>query len=187
MTMPQFQTGTAPFDTGGVFVLDGNDVPQMQGTLTIPVSITLPKLRDAANGFPLYQFFHGSGGLSTDLVDLGPSPDSSDDPEPGQGPGYVVALHGIAAASSALPLNPERVPGATDYEYLNFSNLAAFPYTFQQGVFEQRLFLDALLGRAHPRSDARGDAAGSRRRATTSSIRPSSSPAASRWAACTRT
>jgi hypothetical protein len=144
VTMPQFQTGTAPFDTDGTFVLDANDVPQQQGMLTIPLSITLPKIAMPANGFPLYQFFHGSGGSSTDLVNLGPSPDSSDDPIPGYGPGYVVALHGIAAASSALPLNPERVPGATDYEYLNFNNLAAFPYTFQQGVFEQRLFLDAL-------------------------------------------
>jgi hypothetical protein len=144
VTMPQFQTGTPPFETDGVFVLDGNDVPQMQGSLTIPMTITLPKLAMPPNGFPLYQFFHGSGGLSTDIVNLGPSPTPADDPEPGLGPGYVVALHGLAAASSALPLNPERVPGATDYEYLNFDNLAAFPYTFQQGVFEQRLFLDAL-------------------------------------------
>ncbi|MGE5186817.1 MAG: hypothetical protein ACM31C_32410, partial [Acidobacteriota bacterium] len=87
----------------------------------------------------------GSGGLSTGIVDLGPSLDASDMPTPGKGPGYVVALHHIAAASSALPLNPERLPGASDYEYLNINNLAAFPQTFQQGVFEQRMLLDALL------------------------------------------
>ena len=34
ITMPQFQTGTPPFDTGGVFVLDGDDVPMKQGDLT---------------------------------------------------------------------------------------------------------------------------------------------------------
>ena len=146
VTMPQFQTGTQPFDTGGTFMLDGNDVPQMQGTMTIPVVITLPKLAMPTSGFPLYQWFHGSGGVSSALVDNGPSLDSSDMPVPGQGPGYVVARHGIAGATSALPLNPERLPGASDYEYLNFNNLAAFPYTFQQGVFEQRLLLDALVG-----------------------------------------
>jgi hypothetical protein len=54
-------------------------------------------------------------------------------------------MHGIAAASSALPLNPERLPGASDYAYLNLNNLAAFPFTFEQGVIEQRLFTDALL------------------------------------------
>ena len=49
--------------------------------------------------------------------------------------------YGIAAVSAALPVNPERLPGATDYAYLNLQNLTAFPYTFQQGVFEQRLLL----------------------------------------------
>ena len=152
ITMPQFQTGTQPFDTGGLFQLDGNDVPAKQGTMTIPVTITLPKAAMPATGWPLYQFFHGSGGLSTGLVDLGPSPDSSDHPTPGLGPGYVVALHGIAAASSALPLNPERLPMASDYAYLNINNLGAFPQTFQQGVFEQRMLTDALLALQIPQA-----------------------------------
>ena len=38
----------------------------MSRTLT-PVQ-TLPKIAMPANGFPLYQFFHGSGGASTDIV-----------------------------------------------------------------------------------------------------------------------
>jgi hypothetical protein len=104
--MPQFQTGVQPFDSGGLFVLDVNGVPEMQSTMTIPVSITLPASAMPATGWPLFQFFHGSGGVSTGLVDLGPSPTSADVPTPGQGPGFVVAHHGIAAASSALPLNP---------------------------------------------------------------------------------
>jgi hypothetical protein len=145
ITMPQFQTGTQPFDTGGVFVLDGSGVPIQQGSMTIPVVITLPKQMMPANGWPLYQWFHGSGGLSSAVVDAGPSLTPADMETPGQGPGFVVALHGIAAASSALPLNPERLPGASDYAYLNLNNLAAFPFTFEQGVIEQRLFTDALL------------------------------------------
>jgi hypothetical protein len=145
ITMPQFQTGTEPFDTGGLFMLDGNDVPMKQGEMTIPLNITLPKGAMPATGWPLYQFFHGSGGLSSGIVDLGPSLDSSDMPTPGKGPGYVVALHGIAAASAAMPVNPERLVNASDYAYLNINNLAAFPHTFQQGVYEQRMFTDALL------------------------------------------
>ena len=47
-------------------------------------------------------------------------------------------------AASALPLNPERVPNASDLEYINFNNPACFPYTFTQGIFEQRMFIDAL-------------------------------------------
>jgi hypothetical protein len=156
ITMPQFQTGTEPFNHGGLFMLDGNDVPQKQGDMTIPLNITLPKRAMPAGGWPLYQFFHGSGGLSSGIVDLGPSPDSSDMPEPGKGPGYVVALHGIAAASAAMPVNPERLVNANDYAYLNINNLAAFPHTFQQGVFEQRLFTDALLALHVPQATLAG-------------------------------
>jgi hypothetical protein len=145
ITMPQFQKGTQPFDTEGRFVVDANDVPMKQGEMSVPVTITIPKGTMPANGWPLYQFFHGSGGVSTGLVDLGYSSTSADMPEAGKGPGYVVARHGIAAASAAMPVNPERLPGAKDTAYLNINNLSAFPYVFQQGVIEQRLFLDALL------------------------------------------
>jgi hypothetical protein len=145
IAMPQFQTGTQPFNRDGVFVIDGNDVPQVQATMDVPLTITLPKQAMPAGGWPLFQFFHGSGGLSTGVVDLGYSPTSDDVPELGKGPGFVVARHGIAAASAAMPVNPERLPGAAETEYLNLNNLVAFPFTFQQGAIEQRLLLDALL------------------------------------------
>jgi hypothetical protein len=145
VTFPQFQTGEAPYHTGGLFVDDARGVPIVQGEATVPLVITIPAREMPAAGWPLYLFFHGSGGLSSGVVDLGPIPAVGAEPIAGEGPGFVVARHGIAAASSALPVNPERLPGASAYEYLNLNNLAAFPHTFQQGVFEQRLLLDALL------------------------------------------
>jgi hypothetical protein len=57
----------------------------------------------------------------------------------------VLARHGIAGAGSAHPVNPERIPGASSLAYLNFSNLAVFPFTFRQGIAEQAHYLDALL------------------------------------------
>jgi hypothetical protein len=66
-------------------------------------------------------------------------------PVAGEGPGVVVARRGIAAAASSLPIDNERLPTASDYDYINLNNLSAFPYTYQQGVYEQRLLLDALL------------------------------------------
>ena len=63
---------------------------------------------------------------------------------PGQGPAYVLAPFGIAMAGSALPVNPERLPGATDTAYLNLNNLSAMRDTFRQGIIEQHLLLDAL-------------------------------------------
>ncbi|MDX2092311.1 MAG: hypothetical protein SFX73_30890 [Kofleriaceae bacterium] len=156
ITMPQFQKGTQPFDTEGRFVVDANDVPMKQGEMSVPLTITLPKGTMPANGWPLYQFFHGSGGVSTGIVDLGYSSTSADMPELGKGPGYVVARHGIAAASAAMPVNPERLPGAKDTAYLNINNLTAFPYVFQQGMIEQRLFLDALLALEIPAATVAG-------------------------------
>lgn len=145
VTFPQFQTGAAPFFTDGVFVLDGAGAPIKQGELTVPLTITIPAGPMPSAGWPLYQFFHGSGGLSSGLVDLGKTLTPDGEPTIGEGPAFVVARYGIAAASSALPVNPERLPDASDYAYLNLQNLVAFPYTFQQGVIEQRLLLDALL------------------------------------------
>jgi hypothetical protein len=145
VTFPQFQTGTQPFDHDGVFVYDANGVPQQQGMMTVPLTITIPNGPMPANGWPLWQFFHGSGGASSDIVDDGPSLTADSAPLVGEGPGAVVARRGIAAASSAMPLNPERLTNASNYAYLNFNNLSAFPFTFQQGVFEQRMLLDALV------------------------------------------
>jgi hypothetical protein len=145
VTLPQFQVGAPPFRTDGHFEYDGDGAPVEQGRMTVPVVITLPATTMPSGGWPLYQFFHGSGGVSSGVVDLGPIAEPGGEPAIGEGPAYVVARHGIAAAASALPLNPERLARASDYEYLNLNNLAAFPYTFQQGVIEQRLLLDALV------------------------------------------
>jgi hypothetical protein len=152
VTFPQFQIGTQPFATDGRFQLDAAGVPVAQGELTVPLVLVIPAGTMPAGGWPLWQFFHGSGGLSSDLVDDGRSAMPGATPEVGEGPGAVVARRGIAAASSALPVNAERLPGAGNYDYLNINNLGAFPFTFQQGVFEQRLLLDALLALEIPQA-----------------------------------
>jgi hypothetical protein len=145
LTVPQFQVGTPPFNDEGMFEYESDGTPIRQATMTVPVTITLPFGEMPARGWPLFLYFHGSGGASLDLADRGKTLTSGGDPTVGEGPGFVLAKHGIAAAASSLPLNPERLAGASDYEYVNINNLSAMPFTFQQGVFEQRLFLDALL------------------------------------------
>jgi len=145
VTFPKFQVGQAPYSSDGRFVLDGNGMPVSQGTETVPLRITLPAGTMPGGGWPLWQYFHGSGGASFDLVDEGPTLVADGPPQAGEGPGVVVARRGIAAASSSLPIDNERLPTAGSYDYININNLSAFPYTFQQGVYEQRLLLDALL------------------------------------------
>ncbi len=147
ISYPQFQEGTPPYDTDGLFQMGADGLPVKQRDEVVPIALTLPKGNMPAGGYPLIVYFHGSGGLSTDLVDDGPLQSPTDDVgTPGQGPAYVMAPYGFAMAGSALPMNSERVPGATEFEYLNFANPASFRDTFRQGIIEQRMFIDALAG-----------------------------------------
>ncbi|RLB60109.1 MAG: hypothetical protein DRI90_14465 [Deltaproteobacteria bacterium] len=145
VTFPQYQRGDPPFSTEGVFEFDDTGMPIEQRQEVAPVVITLPKEPMPAGGYPLVLYFHGSGGLSGQVVDRGKVMEVDGEPTKGEGPAHVVAAHGFAAAGSAHPLNPERYPGASELEYINFDNLGAFRDTFRQGVIEQRLYIDALL------------------------------------------
>jgi len=145
MSFPRFQQGTPSYPTEGLFELDADGLPIEQARDSAPVVITLPKQPMPPGGYPLVMYFHGSGGLSSQVVDRGRVTVPGGQPTKGEGPAHVLAAHGFAAVGSAHPVNPERVPGAGEIEYLKFDNLAAFRDTFRQGVIEQRLLLDALL------------------------------------------
>lgn len=162
VTLPQFQKGKPPFDTEGLFVFDATGKLVKQSDLAVPITITLPKQAMPPTGFPLDAYMHGSGGLSSAAVDRGtwrPVTDASVCPGgktdewegvvgcniKGEGPAHVIAAEGFATYAAALPVNPERLPGAGETAYLNFVNLAAGRDLFRQGVIEQRLILDALL------------------------------------------
>ena len=152
MTVPQFQKGTPPFDSDGLFVFGSDGVPVKQRDEIAPIAIVIPRQLMPDAGYPLALYFHGSGGVSRAVIDMGRTLTIGGQPQAGTGPGYIMAMHGIASAGSALPVNPERLPGASDTAYLNFLNLPAMRDTFRQGVIEQRLFLDALLALQLPPS-----------------------------------
>ncbi len=160
ITLPQFQKGTPPFDKEGFFEMEGA-LPKKQRDEAIPFTISFPKQAMPKGGYPLVMYFHGSGGLSTASVDRGRwhlETDPTKCPEgklgewekktgcnvKGEGPAHVVAAHGMGMAGSALPVNPERVIGASEIEYINLANLAVMRDTFRQGAIEQRLFIKAL-------------------------------------------
>jgi hypothetical protein len=165
VTYPQFQVGSPPYDTGGLFTFDASGMPVLQGEEMAPITITLPKSPMPAGGYPLIVFFHGTGGESTAIADRGiwrPETTTADCPigqaldtwndvtgcnTPGQGPGWVMAPLGFAMAASALPVNPQRWPAGQNSnlpEYLNINNVAATRDIFRQGVLEERMFFDAL-------------------------------------------
>lgn len=145
LTVPQYQRGTPPFASDGAIVLDEDGVPIVQREESIPVVVTVPASPMPAEGYPLAMYFHGSGGRSDQVVSRSPILPSGQAMAYGHGPAWVLAEQGIAAAGSAHPVNPERVEGANAFAYLNLTNLVVFRNTFQQGIFEQRLYLDALL------------------------------------------
>ncbi|MFM2161221.1 MAG: hypothetical protein RLZZ383_733, partial [Pseudomonadota bacterium] len=144
LDVPVYQRGVPPYNTDGRFVVGSDGLPEVQERLAIPVVLTLPHGEMPPNGWPLSMYFHGSGGTSDQLVIRGPAPEGGE-PAVGYGPAWVLARHGIAGVGSAHPVNPERIPGASSLAYLNFSNLAVFPFTFRQGIAEQAHLLDALL------------------------------------------
>jgi hypothetical protein len=148
IALPQFQRGTPPYDTLGDFELAADGLPRVQRDDVAPVVITLPRAPMPPGGYPLVLYFHGSAGRAAQVIDRGRTlvagPNGETDPTPGEGPGHVVAEHGIAAVGSGLPTNPERLAGAELRAYLNLGNLAAYRYTFQQGTIEQRMLIDAL-------------------------------------------
>ncbi|MGB3494615.1 MAG: hypothetical protein WBA57_17945 [Elainellaceae cyanobacterium] len=151
--LPQFQKGSPPFlffeKRAGLFEFDANGILKQKGNDTVPLVITLPKTPMPKTGYPLVAYYHGSGGLSSQVVDRGPVRDEGGDRIPGRGPADVVGRFGFAAVGSALPVNPERIPKVVselfgDRPYLNPTNPSAYRDTFRQGVFEQRLLLEAL-------------------------------------------
>ncbi|MEL6178364.1 MAG: hypothetical protein AAFS10_05395, partial [Myxococcota bacterium] len=147
LRLPQFQQGTPPFDTEGLFAFaqPGDLLPIQQGEAVVPFAITLPKQPMPSGGYPLVLYFHGSGGLSTQVIDRGPVLEPGGERQPGLGPSHVLAQHGLATAGYALPVNAERLPGASSLDYINFFNLVSYRDNMRQGTLEQRLVLDALL------------------------------------------
>ena len=139
ITLPQFQRGAPPFDTEGLFEIGPDGAPVKQRDESVGVSIAVPKEPMPAGGYPLVLYFHGSGGVSRQLIDGGDPGDPKD-----RWPAEILTKHHFAAAGAALPVSPERVPGASDYAYVNVNNMVATRDTFRQGVIESRLFLSAL-------------------------------------------
>lgn len=146
VVMPQFQRGMRPYNNAGegVMDLDGDGVPIEVSEQTVPVAITIPKGPMPVGGYPLLYFIHGTGGLSTQVVDRGRIATEDGEPAKGEGPAFVVAEHGIGSFGAAMPFNPQRDPDVGAYEYANQVNFSAFPFNFRQGIYEQRLLIEAL-------------------------------------------
>lgn len=141
ITLPQFQAGEPPFSADGLFVIGADGLPVAQREETVPVEIFIPRRPMPEGGYPLVLSIHGSGGYA----DASLAPLSDDGLQHfGLGPAGNFTHQGMAVATMAMPLNPERFEGASETEYLNPNNFAAMRDTFRQGQLELHLFLEAL-------------------------------------------
>ena len=153
MRLPQFQTGNDQdsFSTYGegelAFDEDGKLVKQrdedVRVVLVIPKEIAMP-----AAGFPYVEYVHGSGGIANQILDRGKVSEVDGEEMPWRGPGWIMAKRGYASGSNAMPVSPDRVPGATDFGYLQITNLGSLRGNFQQGVIELVLKRQLLYGLA---------------------------------------
>jgi hypothetical protein len=142
---PQFQRGTPPYAFGeGEIVFDPSGRPQAQRNEEIPFALAIPKGLMPAEGWPLVIYIHGTGGVSTQMVDRGrqPSPDQS--PEEGTGPALTFAARGIATAGSALPVHPQRTGLFEGLDFYNVLRPPALRDNMRQAMAEQALFLRVL-------------------------------------------
>ncbi len=146
VVLPQFQKGARPYNAPGegVMEVDEDGVPVEVRQETVPIALTIPKGPMPVGGYPLVFYIHGSGGLSTQVVDRGRIPAPGADETKGEGPAHVVAEHGFATFGAAMPFNPQRDPAVGAFDYANQVNFSAFPFNFRQGVYEQRLLIEAL-------------------------------------------
>jgi hypothetical protein len=145
--LPQFQRGKAPFDAEGLFDLGEDGVPKKQRDESIAVSFSIPKTVMPQGGYPLVVYFHGSGGVAREFIDGGEKGDPFD-----VWPAATLAPLGFAMAGAAMPISPDRVPGAKSFDYVNLNNLPAVRDTFRQGMLESRLLIDALAKTEIPKS-----------------------------------
>lgn len=145
LDMPQFQTGEPPYDVGGDLVFNADGVPVPQRTTEVHFVLTLPRQPMPESGFPLCFWVHGSGGTSTHSVDRGRKKDVWSGYAAGEGPALYFARIGVATVSIAMPMNPERYPGASDYAYANLKNQASLIGNFRQGLLELGMTKEFVL------------------------------------------
>jgi len=139
----QFQTGTPPYlFGGGDMVIDEDGCPVEQRMDDIPIALAVPKGQMPGAGWPLMIYIHGTGGVSTQMLDRGRRPAPGEPAPMGSGPALTFSARGMATAGSALPVNPQRggLPGTDGYDFYNVLQPPALRDNFRQGAAEHVLF-----------------------------------------------
>jgi hypothetical protein len=149
IAMPDYQQGTAPYSTGGNWVLDGG--PVLQGTQEANFVVTVPQRPMPPQGYPLVVFSRTGGGGNRPLVDRGTQATPGGPAiTPGSGPALFYALAGWAGTSIDGPLgglrNPTGDPGAEDDLIFNIGNPPDLRDNIRQSALELALTAHLMDG-----------------------------------------
>ena len=147
--MPQFQDGTPPYSKGkgGRLQFDEQGRLVAQRTETVPVCLAIPRGEMPAGGFPVLIYIHGTGGVSTQVVDRGVITGTEREliwPPPGTGPAMVLAHRGIASVGAAQPQNAQRGGAPSMAPFYNLWSPEALRDNILQASAEATLLLRSL-------------------------------------------
>lgn len=146
-TAPQSQKGTPPYlFGGGDMVLDPDGCPVELWEQDIPIALAVPKGRMPSAGWPLVIYIHGTGGVSTQMLDRGRRPSSGEPAPKGTGPALTFAARGMATAGAESPVSPHRggTPGMDGYDFYNVLQPPALRDNLRQAMAEHVLFIRIL-------------------------------------------
>ncbi|HTJ43758.1 MAG TPA: hypothetical protein VL463_16745, partial [Kofleriaceae bacterium] len=148
--MPDYQSGTPPFDgTGGTWQLDANGAPMIQRTETANLVVTLPRTPPPADGYPIVVFVRTGGGGDRPLVDRGQETTHGGPPlEPGEGPARYLARAGFAGIEVDGPLGGLRNTTNGDEQFLTFNvtNLGAMRDNIRESALELQILAHVAVG-----------------------------------------
>ena len=139
IAMPDFQTGTPPFDTAGG-TWDGAN-PSWQRDEMANLVVTIPRTTPPAAGFPLVVYVRAGDEGDRPLVDRGQQATAGGAPiETGEGPARYFARAGFAGLQVDGPLGGMRNPSGPgadeDALIFNLHNLGAVRDTLRESAIE---------------------------------------------------
>ena len=163
LSMPDYQSGTPPFDTtGGDWAFDAQGHAIVQRLEPAHVVLTVPRAPMPAAGYPLLVMIRTGGGGDRPLVDRGVQGKTGGPAlAPGTGPAMELAAVGYAGASIDGPHGGLRNVTNADEQFLmfNVANGAALRDNVRESALEIAVFEHVLEGVTFDASDCPGASA----------------------------
>ncbi len=148
--MPDYQSGTPPYNTGGTWEFDASGAPIFQQNQLANFYVTVPRTAMPASGFPIVNMSRTGAGGNRPLIDRGQeATNGGPSITPGTGPALYFAAAGFAGGEIDGPLGGLRNPdapnwGEEDYTVFNVANPGALRDNLRESAVELSLTASIL-------------------------------------------